>query len=421
MRHEQIDSWQHFHSGRHEMCVRWLLNPDQQPQQNCRLVIEDGILAAVQPTAAVDSSGPPLMLVPPLVNAHTHLEFSTLSEPLQPAVPFTDWIRSVLRWRNADRSKVGTDPLQAAVDAGLAESAAQGVQLIGEIATSNPPQPPSGPARCLIFREVIGLRPARCEEQLTMLESFLGLRREIETAGGRIGISPHAPYTVHPELLARLTGIARRERLPLAMHLGETREERVLLEQGTGLFAEFLRSLDLFDSALFCGGRKFTDYLELLTLAPHALAIHGNWFDRSEWEYLREHPTITVVYCPRTQRWFGHPPYPLEEMLATGVRVVLGTDSRASNPDLGIWKELQFVLQQHRSVDPLQVLSMITTTAAAAMGWPEASQSLAPGRAFAGTLLECPAENSSLREQLQQSRILRAIPPPPHFKSNSEL
>ncbi|MFM7056005.1 MAG: amidohydrolase family protein [Planctomycetota bacterium] len=409
MQRHSGDSWQSFHSGRHELSVRWLLNPDQPPQQNCRLVIEDGVLLAVQPATGADSDGPPLMLVPPLVNAHTHLEFSSLSQPLQPPAPFTDWIRSVIRWRTAEASPGVTDPQRAAIDSGLAESAAQGVQLVGEIATSNPHLPPSKRPRCLFFREVIGLQPDRCQQQLTMLEGFLDLRPQIEAAGGRIGISPHAPYSVHPDLLAQLATTARREHLPLAMHLGETREERELLERGTGLFAEFLRSLDLFDPAVFCGGRTLTDYLEALTLAPHALAIHGNWFDRSEWEYLRRQPTITVVYCPRTHHGFGHPPYPLEEMLAMGVRVVLGTDSRASNPDLGIWHEFQYVLQHYPALDPLPLLSMITTTAAAALGWPEASQALIPGRPFAGTLLECPAQSLSLRQQLRQCRILQTI------------
>lgn len=409
MQHDQIDSWRHLHSGRHEVCVRWLLNPSEPPQQNCCLVIEDGLLTAIRRAPEHSTSVPPLMLVPPLVNAHTHLEFSTLNQPLQPAAPFPDWIRSVIRWRTAGAATAAAEPGQTAINVGLSESSAQGVRLVGEIATSNPQPVVASDTRCLIFREVIGLGAARCEQQLTMLDGFLNLRADMEAAGGRIGISPHAPYSVHPDLLFQLATIARREQLPLAMHLGETLEERELLERGTGLFAEFLRSLDLFDASIFCGGRKLTEYLEQLTLAPRALAIHGNWFQRSEWEFLKQHPTITVVYCPRTHHWFGHPPYPLEEMLASGVGVVLGTDSRASNPDLGIWHELQHVLRHHPSVNPLQILAMVTTSAATAMGWPEASEPLAVGKPIAGTLIECPEENLSLREQLCQSRVLQGI------------
>lgn len=385
------------------LCVRWLLNPDQQPQRNCRLMIEDNVLVDVRPARVEDGDVLPLMIVPPLVNAHTHLEFSNLSQPLQPPTPFPDWIRSVIRWRN----EVGAaaNSVQTAIKAGLAESAASGVQLVGEIATSNPDPSSAGQTKSLIFREVIGLRASRCAQQLLMLDRFLKLRPEIEAAGGRVGISPHAPYSVHPDFLYLLASTARQEKLPLAMHLGETREEQELLEHGTGPFAEFLKSLDLFDAEIFRGGRAWTEYLEQLTLAPHALAIHGNWFGSAEWDYLRQHPTITVVYCPRTHHWFGHPPYPLQEMLDAGVRVVLGTDSRASNPDLGIWNELKHVLQHHPGVDPLRMLAMITTSSAAALGWPEVSQPIQPGRPFNATMIECPTQESSLREEMCCSRM----------------
>lgn len=388
---------------RRTLCVRWLLNPDQQPQKNCRLVIEDNVLVDIRPARVEDGDVLPLMVVPPLVNAHTHLEFSTLSQPLLPPTPFPDWIRSVIRWRND--FGVAANAVQIAIDAGLEESADSGVQLVGEIATSDPVPVYAGKTKSLIFREVIGLRVSRCAQQLLMLDRFLKLRPEIEAAGGRVGISPHAPYSVHPDFLYLLATTARQEKLPLAMHLGETWEEQQLLEHGTGPFAEFLKSLDLFDADIFRGGRCLTDYLEQLLLAPHALAIHGNWFGRGEWDYLRQHPTITVVYCPRTHHWFGHPSYPLQEMLAAGVRVVLGTDSRASNPDLGVWNELQHVLQHHPSIDPLKVLAMVTTAAAAALGWPEVSQPVQTGKPFNATILECPKQESSLREEMSCSRV----------------
>lgn len=419
MQRNLTEGWQQLHSGHQMLYVRWLLNPGEPPQENCRLVIEDGVLTDIRPAGVGDGAVPPLMLVPPLVNAHTHLEFSALNRPLEPATPFTDWIRSVLRWRREvsataaaeQQSADGTasDPQQAAVRVGLRESEERGVQLVGEIATSNPVRITQIRPRCLFFREVIGLQPSRIMQQWSVLKSFLELRPEIEAAGGRVGISPHAPYTVHPDFLQQLAATAQRDRLPLAMHLGETREERELLERGTGPFADFLRSLELFDAELFCGGRRFTEYLEQLTLAPQALAIHGNWFERPEWDYLQRHPTISVVYCPRTHHWFGHPPYPLQAMLSAGVRVVLGTDSRASNPDHGIWNELQHVLRHHPAVDPLQVLGMITTSAAAALGWPEASQPLRPGIRLTGTLLECPVEKSSLRAELCGSRVLLGV------------
>ena len=86
----------------------------------------------------------------------------------------------------------------------------------------------------------------------------------------------------------------------------------------------------------------------MLADAPRALVIHGNYLDRDEHEFLAAHADrMSLVYCPRTHAYFDHPPYPLAELLAAGVRVALGTDSRASNPDLNLLGEMRHVARTH--------------------------------------------------------------------------
>ena len=91
------------------------------------------------------------------------------------------------------------------------------------------------------------------------------------------------------------------------------------------------------------GGRSIREFLEQLARVPRALAIHGNYFSEDDIRFLSGHPNVATVYCPRTHACFGHTKHPIQRLLAAGARVVLGTDGRASNPDLSIWKELQFV------------------------------------------------------------------------------
>ena len=89
---------------------------------------------------------------------------------------------------------------------------------------------------------------------------------------------------------------------------------------------------------------------------------------------------MSVVYCPRTHAWFGHPPYPLEKMLAAGASVAVGTDSRGSSPDLSLLAELRHVARRHRAIPPQVVLQLGTNRAAAALDCAGESGDLAPGK-----------------------------------------
>ena len=77
---------------------------------------------------------------------------------------------------------------------------------------------------------------------------------------------------------------------------------------------------------------------------------------------------MSVVYCPRTHAYFGHAAYPLAKMLAAGVNVVLGTDSRASNPDLNFLEEMRYVAEHHPQISPERIVPMATIHAAQALG-----------------------------------------------------
>jgi imidazolonepropionase-like amidohydrolase len=98
------------------------------------------------------------------------------------------------------------------------------------------------------------------------------------------------------------------------------------------------------------------------------MIIHGNYLDSEEIEYLgAERATMAVVYCPRTHAYFKHEPYPFQQMMNQGVRMALGTDSRASNPDLDLRKEMQFVVERH-GISPALAIQLGTIHGATAMG-----------------------------------------------------
>ena len=230
---------------------RWLVTMAGPPLDNAWLVIERGRIAAVGRRAPPGPAGQTIdlddaIVLPGLVNAHTHLEFSELSQPLDTGGGLPAWITRVVAERQArlagSEAGAGAD---AAFRRGLAESAAAGVTTSGEIATTVRGTG-FGPAACgprpavRIFREGLGLRPHAAE---TVPRAVAADLDRLAGAGIATGVSPHAPYSVAAPLGRRLLAEAHRRRLPVAMHLLESVEEEELLATGGGRWPSSARAL----------------------------------------------------------------------------------------------------------------------------------------------------------------------------------
>lgn len=298
-------------------------------------------------------------IMPRLVNTHTHLEFSGLESPLGEAgISLASWIQQVVacRQESSEASK------RQAILSGLAEIWETGTILAGEI-TTPPCDYPEGPGipQLVSFAEVLGLSDQRAADRLSAAESHLA-----SSENG--AVSPHAPYSLSRDTVEAAVQLAQSRGCPLAMHVAESPEERELLIHGTGPLVETLQSLGVWRPGLFTWGEQpFCRLIDTLALAQSALIIHGNHFADGELDRLAIHRNLTVVYCPRTHHFFRYDRHPVDRMIARGIRVALGTDSRASNPDLNLWRELQFLLRHRSDLDPSDVLRMATWNGAVAL------------------------------------------------------
>lgn len=352
-------------------------------------------------------------ILPGLINAHTHLEFSDLAAPLgRPGMPFADWIRAVVGHR---RSRTDAER-RAAVGRGLEESARCGTTLIGEIATPGWPADLYFDAASEADRPAAKVRPATANRPAaTVFLELLGLSAERTTANAAaateharfpasVGLSPHAPYTVRPDLVRHAATLSRSHRIPLAMHLAESPDEIELLQSGRGPLYKLLSDFGAWDPAAIPRGIRPMDYLRLLSEADRALVIHGNYLNREEIAFLAAHADrMTVVYCPRTHAYFAHPPYPLAALLAAGVSVALGTDSRASNPDLNLLEELRFAAA-HNPIAPAELLKLATLGGAKALGREHDLGAIAPGKSADLTIVSLPNIEAEPHELLFDPR-----------------
>jgi aminodeoxyfutalosine deaminase len=338
-------------------------------------------------------------ILPGLVNAHVHLDFSDLAKPLGgPGINFVDWIRRVMEFRGSatsatERKTVAPfDP----VTLGLQESIRYGVTTLGDIAQPDDRRLESPPAiatetlNLTTFQELIAPTSQRVAAALKLARAHVR-RIAAGPSSRQPGLSPHAPYTVHPELLAAVIGLSTAEQVPVAMHLAESREELELLQHGSGPLRVLLEELGAWDATAHQSGLRPLDYLRLLASAHRALVIHGNYLDDEEIAFLAANARhMAAIYCPRTHHWFARDTYPLETMLAAGAVVALGTDGRGSSPDLSLLAEMRFVARHHPTVVRERILRMGTIDGARALGWETQVGSLEPGKRADLTIVALP-------------------------------
>lgn len=165
----------------------------------------------------------------------------------------------------------------------------------------------------------------------------------------------------------------------LSTHVAESPGEQALLKHRTGPFVKFLT-----DQGVYNEGAITQSWEAFLTPSPwprtdrweNNLIIHGNYLP-PDFPF-RSHQS--VVYCPRTHAAFGHPRHPVAEFLARGVRVCVGTDSLASNPDLDVLAEIRFLRNRRPDLPGSTLLSMATRAGAEALGWADEAGSLEAGK-----------------------------------------
>jgi cytosine/adenosine deaminase-related metal-dependent hydrolase len=329
-------------------------------------------------------------ILPGLVNPHAHLEFSDLESPL-PARggSFADWIRAVVAYR-----RTRTRPVDEIVQQGIAECLRSGVTTVADIATGRWKREPyvSSPAHCVVLHELLGFSPEQSDALIHAARGHLSTQSKFPY---RAGLAPHAPYSLHPRVLRALVNLAGPAH-PVALHLAESREEVEFLDQQSGPLRDLLESLDAWAPGVVGAGTRALDYLRVLAEAPKSLVIHGNYLEDEELDFAAENADrMSLVYCPRTHAHFGHDRYPLAGIVQRGGAVCLGTDGRASNPDLQLLEEFRFAAGQHPDVSPGLLLSMITSAPALALGLGEGTGVIRPGSPADLAIVPWPGHNAA--------------------------
>lgn len=368
--------------------ARWLLPISEPPIEYGTVAVDDGRIAYVGPRAGAPPAGAErdlgdALLMPGLVNAHTHLELTAMRGFLE-ELPFWSWIRTLTRARAA----VLTDEmLLDAARLGVAEGLHAGVTTYADTCASGVAIRAMGElgVRGLMYQEVFGPAPGQRAEALAGLRERIDLLRRFETPLARLGVSPHSVYTVHEDLLVDVCAWALSERLPVAIHLAESDAEMRFIREADGPFADALRARGI-DVV-----RRSHSPVHLLKelgvdVVARPLLIHCVKLDASDVAFVAD-SGCPVAHCPASNAKLGHGVAPLVELLDAGVTVGLGSDSVASNNRMDLLDEarLAALLQRARTGRPDAVpaataLELATLGGARALGLADRIGSLEVGK-----------------------------------------
>ncbi|WP_245577027.1 amidohydrolase family protein [Maridesulfovibrio zosterae] len=307
-------------------------------------------------------------IVPGLINSHIHLELSHLKDKTVEGQGFTSWVKSLL-----------SNPLyeleEKAICCALQFMLENGTVFCADISTRNCAQIASIMDNSGIgfyaFCEAIGLHTPSAKSKFFPNKKF----RNGHTAG-----AGHSLYSTSPELLQAVKNADNDAGMPFSIHLAENVEEDEIIAHGTGEFAAMLKRAGMLAD---CGNKGLTpvEYADSITLLDETtLAIHCVKISEKDIQILADRK-VNVCLCPRSNKYIGEGRAPWEKIISSGINTCLGTDSIASNYDLNMWNELEYLLKNiEKPISGHKALSLVTSNSAKALKIDELYGSLEEGK-----------------------------------------
>lgn len=368
--------------------ARWVVPVTSEPIEDGVVAVESGKIAYVGPTKSAPSGSDrdlgDALILPGLVNTHTHLELTFMRGFLED-LSFSDWIARLRKSRNEvltdgsmlDAARLGiAEGIRAGVTS-YADTCSTGVVLQAMIEAG---------VRGIMYQEIFGPSPDVAAVAMEELKARIAAHRELVTDLVAVGVSPHAPYTVSPALYAAVSEYTKSEKLPLAMHIAESEDEDLLVREGVGPFGELWarRGIPVPGSG---DHRTPVDLLERHgLLRKNSLLIHITRADENNIGLIAKRG-CSVAHCPVSNAKLGHGIAPLPQILSAGIRVGLGSDSVASNNRMDILEEARMALllqraasRRHDTMNAQSVLELATISGASALGLDEKTGSLEVGK-----------------------------------------
>jgi cytosine/adenosine deaminase-related metal-dependent hydrolase len=326
------------------------------------------------------------ILLPGLINAHCHLDYTMLRGKIPRHESFNDWISAI----NAHKAALAEKDYVTAIADGFREAQNFGTTTIVNLEAFPEllPRVEPSPLRAWWCAEMIDVRqPVRVQEIAENLRSWS--QSHPEWRGG-IGLAPHAPYTASAKLYSEASASSRKHDLLLTTHLAESHEEMQMFRDATGPAFEFLKNIGR--SMDDCGNETPLSFLlRRQEIDERWIITHLNELTDSDFDLLARGRRFHIAHCPRSHTFLGHTPFAMGKLRALGFNICLGTDSLASNSSLSLFSEMRELLRKE-PISPREVLEMATINGARAIGQARSLGKIRAG--FMADLIAVPAAPS---------------------------
>ena len=356
--------------------ARTVLPITQPPIDNGAVVISGNRIRAVGAWPDLSPSDETVLdlgeviLLPGLINAHCHLDYTDMAGELPPPRTFTDWIPLITAAKTAwSYSDYARSWLRGAHM--LLRNGTTTVADIEAMPDLLPEVWDASPLRVFSFLEMTGIRARRKPGEI--LQEAAEKIDSLSHSRCLASLSPHAPYSTLPELLRSSARLARKHRWLLCTHVAESEEEFEMFTRAGGAMYDWLQRNHRDNSD--CGlGSPVEHLARNKMLGKNLIAIHANLLARGDAALLGKH-RVNVVHCPRSHAYFRHPPFLRERLAGAGVNLCLGTDSLATvrcvgkqKPELNLFEEMRGLAGADKTVSPEEIIRMATVNGARALG-----------------------------------------------------
>jgi cytosine/adenosine deaminase-related metal-dependent hydrolase len=354
------------------------------------VVVSSGRIAAIGPLteirekykeAKLEEFGE-VCLMPGLINSHAHLDLTIMRGYLDPYEDnFLAWLRKLT---STKRELLSADDLYISSAVGAIEAARAGCTTLLDVSDR-----PDSSLRAMsevglkgiVYKECFGPDSTKANETFDVVQKEFEELKGSETELVKVGISPHAPYSVSAPLLSLIAQYCVENRVPLMMHAAESLDEERLLSEGKGTFAEGLRSRGIQFNVPKTSTTKYLHSLGVLDAAP--LLAHCVRVNKDDLALIKQSGS-KISHCPKSNTKLGHGIAPLKDFIRNGIRTSIGTDSVASNNLCDLLEELRFATLLSRAkgfmeMDANRALSLITSTAAECVDMEECTGKLEVG------------------------------------------
>lgn len=314
------------------------------------------------PDAGVFESETPTLLMPGLVNAHVHLEFSANKTTLKYG-NFLTWLYSVIEHRETLINTCGRECL----DRSVAMMLENGITAFGAVSSHGMDleAAAAAPQKVVFFNEVIGSQAAMADALYGDFLQRLDASKAVERPGFYPAVAIHSPYSVHPALIKRALRVARDEGLVTTAHYLESPAERDWLDRNEGEFKPFFNELLKQNVAV----NDAAGFLELFSETP-TLMTHVVHAKAEELGALSQ-AGHTVIHCPVSNRLLGNGAIDLDALEEHELPWLTGTDGLSSNYTLDLFEEMKIALFMHSETPLLplarRLLNSVTVDAAKAL------------------------------------------------------